>query len=229
MLKTLSVVVALGGLAATLSAQTYPDTFKVTYYSNANANGGGCSNPLAEHDGQPHNMVTCSAQPIAEPDATVRLTNVGTQIGSASSPSGNLCAMVYVLTPDQQLAECCGCALSPDALVEFSVNNDLTSNPLTAVTPTTGDIKIISSSGAPSCNPSKPVPVPGIRAWATHIQVAPGNSSFVDVLTSYQTETAFTDSTLSSGELKSLESKCKAIQTNGSGFGLCSCGNSAPL
>jgi len=40
MLKTLSLVAAAVGLAATLSAQTAapgPDTFKVGYYANANS------------------------------------------------------------------------------------------------------------------------------------------------------------------------------------------------
>src|SRR6202035_2002031 len=78
-------------------------------------------------------------------DATVRITNVGTQIGSKTDPAGDMCAMIYVLTPDQQLAECCGCRITPDGLLTLSINDDLTDNPLTPVIPTTGDIKIISS------------------------------------------------------------------------------------
>ena len=35
------------------------------------------------------------------------------------------------------------------------------------------------------------------------------------------TETEFTDSTLSTGELNLLKNKCSSIQSNGSGFGLC--------
>jgi hypothetical protein len=213
MLKTLSIAAGLLGLAATMPAQTYPDTFEVDYYSNANGSSA-CSGATGG------NAAAC--QVPSEPDATVRLTNVGTQIGNKADPSGDLCAMVYVLTPDQQLAECCGCALTPDALLTLSVNRDLTSNPLTPVTPTTGDIKIISSLGAPNCNPSKPVPVAGIRAWATHIQRAA--AVLVETLPSFETETAFSDSTLSVGELNTLRNKCKAIQNNGSGFGICTCG-----
>jgi hypothetical protein len=208
MFKTIPIAATVIGFATiTLSAQTYPDTFKVGYYSNA------------------HSYNECSN--TGEPDATVRLTNAGTQIGSKSDPSGNLCAMVYVLTSDQQLAECCGCALTPDALLTLSVNNDLTSNPLTNVIPTNGDIKIISSTGAPTCNPSKPVPAAGVRAWATHIQKDTAAVT-VEVLTSFETETAFSDSTLSTGELKMLQNKCQAIQNNGSGFGVCTCGASEP-
>ena len=60
------------------------------------------------------------------PDATVRVTNPGTS-------NGNLCAMVYVFDNDQQMTECCGCITTPDGLRTFSVNKDLTSNPLTGV------------------------------------------------------------------------------------------------
>ncbi len=91
--RILVVIAPLIGLAATLSAQTssYPDTFKVDYYSNANT--------------------------TDEPNGTVRITNVGTHIGAAGDASGNLCAMIYVFSPDQELDECCGCPLTPDGLI----------------------------------------------------------------------------------------------------------------
>jgi hypothetical protein len=184
MLKTLSLVAAVFGFAAMLSAQTAapgPDTFKVGYYSNA-------------HYGV---------------DGTVRITNVGTNITTPGS--GNLCALIYVFEPDQQLAECCGCLVTPDGLLTLSINNNLTDNPLTPVTLTTGAIKIVSSAGG-ACNAAKPTPVTGIRAWGTHIQAA-----------GVVTETEFVDSTLSAGELALLKNKCSSIQSNGSGFGICSC------
>jgi hypothetical protein len=187
MLKTLSLVAAAVGLAATLSAQTAapgPDTFKVGYYANANS---------------------------GEPDGTVRITNVGTNITAPGN--GNLCAMIYVFEPDQQLAECCGCEITPDGLLTLSINANLTSNPLTPVTLSTGAIKVVSSSGSPTCNPAKPTPVTGIRAWGTHIQAG-----------GVVTETEFTDSTLSAGEVALLKSKCGSILNNGSGFGVCTCG-----
>jgi hypothetical protein len=57
MLKTLSLVAALVGCSAILSAQAIdPDTFKVSYFANANTGGA--------------------------PDGTVRLTNVGTSGGN---------------------------------------------------------------------------------------------------------------------------------------------------
>lgn len=189
MLKTLLIAAALVGLAASLSAQAIaPDTFKVNYYSNANTGGA--------------------------PDGTVRITNVGTEDCTACDPSGNLCAMIYVFSPDQQLAECCGCLVTPDGLRTLSVNVELTSNPLTSVTLTTGDIKIISSiPTSTGCNPTKPSPASGIRAWATHLQ----NDSSL-------TETEFSNSTLSAQELSRLKSECSAVILVGSGRGICSCG-----
>jgi hypothetical protein len=160
------------------------DTFKVGYFSNA-------------HSGSP--------------DGTVRVTNVGSDITTPGS--GNLCAMIYVFEPDQQLAECCGCLITPDGLLTLSINNNLTDNPLTPVTLTTGAIKIVSSAPtAGACNAAKPVPTTGVRAWGTHIQAG-----------GVVTETEFVDSTLSAGELTLLKNRCTSIHSNGSGFGQCTC------
>jgi hypothetical protein len=214
MFKTISIVAGLVGLAAALPAQTYPDAYKIDYYSTA-------VNPVCPTVGQPGSL----CQDVNyDPDSTVRLTNAGTQLGSAGDPSGNLCAMIYVFAPDQQMAECCGCALTPDALLTLSVLNDLTDNPLTPVHAGTGAIKIVSSTGAPTCNPAKPVPVAGIRAWATHVQGEILGQNPHTSVANFLTETAFSDGVLSAGELKMLESKCGAIHNNGSGFGICTCG-----
>jgi hypothetical protein len=167
-------------------ARTPPpaDTFKVSYFSNANTAG--------------------------VPDGTVYLTNPGTS-------GGNICAMIYVLDPNQELSECCGCSLSPDSLLTLSINSDLTSSPLTREVLTSGTIMIVSSSGAPACNPSKPVPTPAVRGWATHIQSLAGFPPYV-------TEAAFQDAALSTHEERDLKNLCSMI-VNGSGFsGICNCG-----
>src|ERR1700689_5573699 len=96
MLKTISIVAGLFGLAAALPAQTYPDTYKIDYYSTA----------IPQVCDTVNQQTICQAVPY-DPDSTVRLTNAGTQIGSTGDPSGNLCAMIYVFAPDQQMAECC--------------------------------------------------------------------------------------------------------------------------
>ena len=120
---------------------------------------------------------------------------------------------IYVFEPDQQMAECCGCLITPDGLLTLSINANLTENPLTPVILTTGAIKIVSSAGG-ACNAAKPVPTAGVRAWGTHIQAAG------------VTETEFLDSTLSAGELTLLKNRCNSILNNGSGFGVCTCGGS---
>jgi hypothetical protein len=198
MLRTWSIAVSLVGLAATLPAQTttYPDTFKVDYYSTGCiADGGGPNNVLP-----------------GVLDTTVYITNVGTQTGTTADPSGDLCAMIYVFEPDQQLAECCGCSITPNGLLTLSVDHNLTNNPLTGAALINGAIKIVSSTGP--CNAAKPVPAAGIRAWITHVQDAPRD---------FLTETPFSDATLSPSELSNLAAECKILQTEGSGAGICTC------
>jgi hypothetical protein len=198
MIKTLWVAAALVASAAILSAQAIdPDTFKVNYFS---------SNPFNQCAGI-GNSIQCLIQSDGISDGTVRITNVGTS-------GGNLCADIYVFDPNQELAECCSCKITPDGLLTLSVSENLTANTLTGVPLSTGVIKIVSSS---TCNATAPKPASGIRAWGTHIQL--GLS-----LTFVQTETEFLDSGLSAAELTRLSSECSAIQLVGSGSGKCMCG-----
>ena len=175
-----------------MSTAAGAQVFQVNYYANANTAG-------------------------VSADATVRITNPGTN--GAPSPSGDLCALIYVFSADQQLAECCGCKVTPNGLRTISVRNDLTSNPLTPVTLNTGAIKIVSSNPPPGlCDPTSPAPTPALIAWATHVQTPTSSSTGV------VTETAFEDATLSAAELGVLTEKCTDIGDNGSGHGVCSCG-----
>ena len=151
-----------------------------------------------------------NAQTSGEPDATVYIDNPG------ANNFGYVCAMVYVFTYDQQMAECCGCGESPNNLDTLSVNSDLTSNPLTSTTPVTGVIKIVAAPDPGFCDPTSPyVPTPDLRAWATHIQSAAGAI----------TETQFLDAPLSGAELSALQSQCAFIGILGSGHGVCTCGS----
>jgi hypothetical protein len=187
MFKTLSISIAatLVSFAAGMSAQTAEpaDSFKVDYFSGANSVVGG----------------------IPAPDGTVRITNVGTDTG-VGDPSGDLFAVIYVFDSDQELTECCDCEITPDGLLTLSINNDLTSNPLTGHLLTRGVIKILGAA------PSGKV-APGLRAWATHIQ-ANGAT----------TETAFSDATLSADEFNQLNQQCSSVIKEGSGTGRCGCG-----
>src|ERR1700736_1862297 len=85
------------------------------------------------------------------PDATLRIDNPGVVYAK-------ICAMTYVFDADQQLSECCGCAETPNGLRTLSVNNDLTSNPLTGVKSTNGVVKIVAAPFLPPdpCDPASP-------------------------------------------------------------------------
>jgi hypothetical protein len=185
MFKTLSISIAaaLVSFAAGMSAQTPEpaDTFKVDYFSGA------------------HNTEWVA------PEGTVRITNVGTDIGKGN-PSGDMAAGIFVFDPNQELTECCYCEITPDGLLTLSINNDLTNNPLTGNLLSSGVIKILGFSLSGTL-------APGIRAWATHIQS-----------TGVTTETAFSDATLSAGELNRLGQQCAFIVNEGSGAGICQCG-----
>jgi hypothetical protein len=150
-----------------------------------------------------------NANTAGAPDGTARIDNPGTA-------AGNVCASIFVFDPNQELSECCSCLLTPDGLRTLSVNTDLTGNPLTGVVLSTGLIKFVSTIPvAGACPlPTKVNAEPAIRAWVTHIQ----NGNFSE------TETGSVDATLSAGEVSRLAAQCFAIQLDGSGRGICTCG-----
>jgi hypothetical protein len=144
--------------------------------------------------------------------------------------AGNICVNVYAFSPDEQLISCCSCLVTPDGLVHLGVNADLTSKTLTGVIPTSVVVKLVSTlAGAAgtgtSCSnsaatvvpglvaPAAGAIVPGLLAWGTTLH--PQGAAFVT------TETAFTPSTLSAGEIASISGRCASILGNGSGFGIC--------
>jgi len=158
-------------------------------------------------------------------DSVINITNTG-EISTAAFPTqnGNICANVYMFSPDEQLIACCACPVTPDALVSFSSRNDLISNTLTPGVPTSVVIKLLASTAA-TCNASTVgtganVLATGMEAWGTTIHalpITPGSPA-----TTYgETETKFTNATLSQAELTRITYLCGFIQTNGSGFGIC--------
>jgi hypothetical protein len=148
-----------------------------------------------------------NANTAGAPDGTIQLTNPGTS-------GGNICAQIYVFDPNQEMSECCACLITPNGLRTLSVNADLTSNPLTGVQLTTGEVSIVSGFTSNNvCSPLNGVVISGFRAWGTHIQ----NSNFSI------TETEYSDRQLSTGN-DNLLNDCYAIALDGSGHGVCSCG-----
>jgi hypothetical protein len=110
------------------------------------------------------------------------------------------------------------------------VNQELTSDTFTIHGEfSRGAIKVISSS---SSDPTNPVPSPGLRGWATHIEAttttfpATGAGNRVNAKEAgpwFVTETALADSNLSAIELSNLGTVCGYGLTLASGYGLCPC------
>jgi hypothetical protein len=154
-----------------------------------------------------------NANTAGAPDGTVELTNPGT------SANATICAMIYVFEPDEEMAECCGCTLTPNDLRTLSVNTNLTSNPLTGSSLVgSGTVSIVSATDSGTCNPTTVTPTPSTRDWGTHILTV-STGGFVI------TETTFQSATLGATNLAALEAGCRAISLEGSGHGICTCGN----
>jgi len=136
------------------------------------------------------------------------------------------CSNIYVFSPDAQMIACCSCPIKANSSTQISIGPGLLGNTLTRDVPRSGIIKVVSSGIDPfsgTCNPGFPLPEPvGVVAWATHwhsISVGPSTSVM-------GTETAFDRAPLSNAEQSLLTNSCQFIQSNGNGFGICSCGAS---
>jgi hypothetical protein len=161
----------------------------------------------------------------ALPDGTVRITTPKLRAPATALGHGlSQCALIYVLKPDQQLAACCGCKLTPNALLKLSVNNNLLVNTLSAVGPA-GTIAIIPSllnspvATPVDCNPGiAPLPGAYVTAWATHVQDS-GSITESDFDFAYSPATA-----------TALWTDCTSqVLGNGSGHGRCSCADTNGL
>jgi hypothetical protein len=147
-------------------------------------------------------------------DSFVDITNTGA--------SGNLCVNVYTFDQSEELLSCCSCFVTPNGLASLSVKQSLISNNLTPEVPNSVVIKLLATTGGTSgtsCNASAPTfgtLAAGMRAWGTTLHAAPTSPVSYAV-----TETPFSISVLSQGELNHLTSFCGFIQSNASGFGIC--------
>ena len=210
----LAAALALPGIARAQAVAE--DRYFVAYFDNANTQGA--------------------------PEGLLRIVN-SAEPNPFTGLGGDVCAMIYVFRPDQQLAECCGCKVTPNGLLTISVNNNLTANPLTSDAFTRGSIFVVSAmlnepnahpapkGSSVECNPSDSF-VEGNRLeiWITNPQVV-NNPNVPFVLTeSHPSEENFSDL-----EATALANKCGGITSTtlgpgGSGHGLCQCPpESAPL
>ena len=181
----------LGTLLCLTTAATAQQALKAGYFTGANTTG--------------------------VPDSRVVISNPDVYGGG----NGDLCAMIYVFDPNQEIVECCGCFMSVDGERELSVNTDLSSNPLNGVRPRRGSVRIVSNppnNSTITCDPTMlDNPQPELLAWGTH------PSRFVLNLSNL-TETDYADVPLTAREAGNLSFDCYAAQRLGSGQGVCSCG-----
>jgi hypothetical protein len=203
-LAIVAITLMFGGNAF---AQNVGDNsvYFVTYYSNANTAGA--------------------------PDQTIRIVNDGDQATAAPEgvENGSLWAAFYVFTDSQDYQACCACLVTSDGMLSESVNKQLTAYEFSIRSELSrGVIKVISSS---SGDPTDPVPTPGLRGWATHIQATTTTFSGGAGLRAkavengpwFVTEEPLADSNLSSTELSNLGTLCGYGLTLGSGWGYCPC------
>jgi len=175
---------------------------------------GSAATPIFPTDAVPENAFLIRyASNLDHGDSVINITNSGLNGAPLNGPGfgppiGNICANVYTFSPDEQLISCCSCLVTPNALVSLSVDNDLISNTLTGVRPTSVVVKLVASL------PGTGALAGGMLAWGTTLHAAPAASFNL-------TETPFTPATLSAGELSSITNRCSNIIGNGSTFGIC--------
>jgi len=204
---------------------------------------------LAPHDSGSYEIGYYENANMGLPDAQMHVLNPGSTggIGSGSASTiagGDLCANVYVFTPDQQLAECCSCKVSPNGMQAFSLASDLSANPLTGTVQHSGAIKIVASTGGgrrgaglppvqtvgntsyPFCDAGTNYwPNGRLESYITHVRPLGASLGAADTVT----EIGFEPVDLSYSELEKLQQECFAIEAPaglggvGSGAGLCTC------
>ena len=164
-------------------------------------------------------------------ESYIDITNTGANGAPLLGPgfggaAGNICVNVYAFDPGEELISCCSCLVTPDQTVNLGVNRDLTVKTLTGVVPTSVTVKLLATlagtaGSGTSCTNSAATAtaagiVSGMAAWGTTLHATPTAGAYAT------TETPFTPSTLSAGELASITGRCASILGNGSGFGICS-------
>ena len=107
-------------------------------------------------------------------DQAIRIINVGTLGTPLTSPSGDICANVYVFDANQELLACCAQRLTPNELATAFVHYQLTNNTVTTVVPPSGVIKVVLAQPPGStCTPTTigATPDAGLGVvFGTHLQ-----------------------------------------------------------
>jgi len=165
--------------------------------------------------------------------SVINFTNTGANgagigSGTTASVTGSICANIYVFDQDEEMVECCSCAVTPDGLDSVTLAG-LTANKL-FVDNNIGNVVVKILATAPvagSCSGSdllagNPPGVNGLLAWGTNVHA--GIGAGVPALT----ETAFIPSTLSgysltapTAEYARLQYSCGITSNQGTGGGVC--------
>ncbi len=177
-------------------------------------------------------------------DGVINITNSGASAPAtslANNSYGDICVNVYVYAPDQELAACCTCLVSPNSLhsypVSFGPGNLLSGSPLGAAAALANIIQtnsvLIKLLATPARgNPSSPnslycpnpadsrtgVPI-AVTSQGAITGLAPGLVAWgtraypTNTGVVNITETPFVPATLSAGELGKLTGECRALQT----------------
>jgi len=128
---------------------------------------------------------------ISSGDNTLRIVNPGTS-------GGNLCANIYLFDSSQNMQACCSCYVSPDGMLNLSVQNLLGSSSRVR----SGVIKVVSGSVANGCSATTVTPTDELRGWIAHF---PG-IGFPPASAISEQELLGAD--LSATELANLQSEC---------------------
>jgi hypothetical protein len=156
-------------------------------------------------------------------DAQIHFTNSGARgagifSGTSASTTGAICVNVYAFTPDDQLASCCSCPVTPNGLVTLSARREFNGDSTSTTLPKAFVVKLLPSAPVGgSCNNGAGSPgakAPGLHAWTrTTLATAEG---YLDI-----SEAAFLATSSSVGERDRLASRCTALNAASVGFGLC--------
>ncbi len=156
---------------------------------------------------------------------------------NSTADNGTICALIWVIDADQELGECCGCPVSPNGLLTFSVETDLIDNweisgdefhsGTIAIDSVIPNNRLCLGPGGvgtnPACNggcdPSQGQPditVPGLSGYITGSQIIGTHKSLTE-------REMIDEGNADADEENNLTTLCSFVVSNGSGKGFCHC------
>ncbi len=142
----------------------------------------------------------------------------------------DLCAYIYVFDDDQEMGECCGCAITPNELYTVSVKNDLTANwGLGSNDSDSGVVQILSGQQsnfnncdpAHGCNGACDPTIPSLPSTSMIGSISKGQQ--ILGVTSVTEVPLQNDGPAETVESAYLTQNCASLLGNDSGGGVCRC------